>query len=286
MISFMMGWAHGDAPQIIKISWFCIYLNIALTLAGCLLSIVQLLKNPHSKRWAIYLLVCIGALLSGIINGEVVYRLLERTTYRLDLYAFAFDRMFGEPSFVLGRLLANWPLLNMAQALDYRLIYPSMLLLLSWYFITQSYQEAIGVAKAFVLSQVLVLVYLIVPVSGPKYAFPTFPVSVPSVSPHPIYLRAVPNGVPCGHFLIALLVLYFARRCWLGRVLGTINLVLTGIATLGSGEHYAFDLLAAIPFAMFLLYVSDDAFTIRCHTLLRTRIRYGKQTRFAEEEVR
>jgi len=265
---------------------FCFSVSVILTVGGALFSFVNLLEDPHSKRWTIYLLVCIGALLSGIVNAEIVFGLLMRMTDRLDLYAFAFDRMLGQPSFMMGRLLAATPWLNTAQAIGYKLIYSSILLLLSWYFITQSYDEAVGAAKAIFLSQLVLLVYLVVPVSGPRFAFPTFPASIPRVSPHVIHLvGAVPNGVPSGHFTIALLVLYFARRWWLGRVLGSINLILMTVATLGSGEHYAFDLLAALPFTVFLLYVSDDAFTFRCNALLN-RARAERPIQMAEEEVR
>jgi hypothetical protein len=217
-----------------------------------------------------YLLVCIGLFGSSIMNAEIVFHLLMKLKLdRLDLFAFAFDKVLGEPSFVIGRLMLEFHWLNVSATVCYMLIYPAMLITLSWYFLTQSYDKSIAVSKAIFLSQLVVLVYIVLPVSGPRYAFPNFPASFdPTTTAHLISLDAVPNGVPSGHITIALLVAYFGRRWWLGKVLGALNLVLTMVATLGMGEHYAFDLLAAVPFTAFLLYVSDEVFATKCNALL------------------
>lgn len=256
--------------QVLKISnlvSFC--LSVGLTLLGVAFCFIRLQKDPLNKRWSMYLLVCIGALLSGTVNSEIVFGLLMKLKLdRLDMYAFMFDKMLGEPSFVVGRLMLEFQWLDVSARVAYMYIYPTMIVTLSWYFLTQSYEDAIAVAKSIFLSQLVVLVYIVLPVSGPRYAFPNFPASFDAITAHAVSLDAVPNGVPSGHLTIAMLVAYFGRRWWAGKVLGALNLLLTTVATLGMGEHYAFDLFAAVPFTMFLLYVSDDAFTIKCNALL------------------
>ena len=42
----------------------------------------------------------------------------------------------------------------------------------------------------------------------------------------------------------------------LGKVIGIVFLVLTVVATLGSGEHYAFDLICAVPYTWGGLYIA------------------------------
>jgi membrane-associated phospholipid phosphatase len=60
----------------------------------------------------------------------------------------------------------------------------------------------------------------------------------------------MPNGIPSVHASTALLVLWFLRRWWWGRISGVVFLILTIFATLGSGEHYLFDLFCALRYAI------------------------------------
>jgi len=245
-----------------SIDLFCLYLCVSLTLVGAVLAFIKLQRDPKNMRWSWYLLVCAGTLFSGILNGGLVFGLRMKLPHqRLDLYAFAFDNILGQPSFALGRVLLRLPWLRAASMVGYKAIYATIMLIISWYFLTQEFEDAVAVAKSIFLSQLVVLVYIVIPVSGPRYVFPNFPASFAGDTwPHVVSIDAVPNGVPSGHLTIALLVAYFARRWPVGKALGALNLILTVSATLGEGEHYAFDLLAEIPFTAFLLYVSDNAF--------------------------
>jgi hypothetical protein len=86
------------------------------------------------------------------------------------------------------------------------------------------------------------------------FAFPHFPFIQPNhLDPHPIPLSACANCIPSVHMSTALLVVWFSRRWRSGLILSLIYLALIVVATLGSGEHYLFDLVVAIPYT-FLIF--------------------------------
>jgi len=70
-------------------------------------------------------------------------------------------------------------------------------------------------------------------------------------------ISAAPNGVPSVHTSTALLVLYFLRHWRFGMVAGSVFLGLTVLATLGSGQHYFFDLLCALPYSALILWLGS-----------------------------
>jgi hypothetical protein len=97
------------------------------------------------------------------------------------------------------------------------------------------------------------LLYFIVPACGPSYAFgKAFPYSLPPVDAARLtnsVFQSAPNAMPSLHFANAL-VLYWNSRPWRRLHLAMLAfLILTGIATLGTGEHYLTDLVVAVPFA-------------------------------------
>jgi membrane-associated phospholipid phosphatase len=93
------------------------------------------------------------------------------------------------------------------------------------------------------------LFYLWLRVCGPQYAFSQFPRSAGPVVAHLILLNAAPNGFPSVHTSTALLILLLAWRWRGGIALGSVYLGLIVMSTLASGQHYLFDLLAAVPYA-------------------------------------
>jgi membrane-associated phospholipid phosphatase len=70
-------------------------------------------------------------------------------------------------------------------------------------------------------------------------------------------ITAAPNGVPSVHASTALLVLWFSRSWTPFFISGWIFLALTALATLGSGQHYLFDLFCAVPYAALVIWISD-----------------------------
>ncbi len=175
---------------------------------------------------------------------------------KLDLYVYCLDGTLGfQPSFVIGRVVEQHFWLKMILAFTYGSCSLAMLSVLAAYLRCRSRSEVLVAMKAFALNLFAALpIYLLIPVCGPKFAFPGFPSSVlQQVSPHAMAIWAPPNGVPSVHFSTALLVAWLARHWFWGRILGPAYVVLTAVVTLGSGQHYLFDLIAAVPYA-FLIY--------------------------------
>jgi hypothetical protein len=111
--------------------------------------------------------------------------------------------------------------------------------------------------EAFALNSFLAVpIYVLLPVCGPVFVFAGFPWSPPPVDMHVIAVAAAPNGMPSVHMSTALLILIYAWRWPAGRPLGLIFLVLIILGTLGSGQHYLFDLLCAIPYTIVVYRIS------------------------------
>jgi membrane-associated phospholipid phosphatase len=72
--------------------------------------------------------------------------------------------------------------------------------------------------------------------------------------PHMIPVAAAPNGIPSVHFATALLVAWICRYWRPGQILAFLYLILIGISTLASGQHYLFDLIVAVPYAIAAVY--------------------------------
>jgi hypothetical protein len=171
---------------------------------------------------------------------------------KYDLFIYWLDGRVGfEPSFAIGRLAVHHLWLAELLSVTYGSCTLGMLAVFIAYLWLRPEPEAVVLIRVFVLNLfVAVPIYLLIPVCGPRFAFPGFPAAVPETAPHLMAISAPPNGIPSVHFSTALLVAWFARRWPVGRVAGVVYVILTAAATLGSGQHYLFDLLVAIPYAM------------------------------------
>jgi hypothetical protein len=91
--------------------------------------------------------------------------------------------------------------------------------------------------------------FLLLPASGPVYAFAGYPAIVPSPSLNLIPVGAFPNSIPSLHVSGAILLFLYSRgraRAFFGACC-----IGTAVATLALGEHYLIDLVVAVPFACF-----------------------------------
>ncbi|HWN17614.1 MAG TPA: phosphatase PAP2 family protein [Gemmatimonadales bacterium] len=203
-----------------------------------------------------------AALFPALVFGSLVVRreLLGRTGDTYDLFAFALDQRYGvQLSFVLGRLFATWPSVGSFFGESYHVL-PLLLGLL--YGITRrdvGSEQAFRVALLLFVAGILgVAFYSMIPVCGPRFAFPDFPAETAPLYAGDLRLLALPtnierNGVPSLHFAWALLVWWnLRRRSKAYRVLTGGFLAATVVATLGTGEHYLVDLVVAVPFALIL----------------------------------
>lgn len=215
---------------------------------------------PGDARRSEYMLVLgvFGSIADPVVQA-VANSLSRVRPLKMDLYAYGMDRYLGEPAFVLGRMVAPhmWAkvLLNVA----YGLLPMAVVLVLAWHILRRS-EHTGRMVWAFVLNLVLAPVfYLLMPVSGPRFAFPGFPagpVEPGGVLPHMLQIHAAPNGMPSVHMSTALLVVWFSRKSRVALGIASVYLLLIGAATLASGQHYGVDLLAAVPYAAGVLWLA------------------------------
>lgn len=104
------------------------------------------------------------------------------------------------------------------------------------------------------------LLYSIIPVAGPIYAFSSqyFPLNMPRVSEiqgGKVFIPpAARNGMPSMHLTGALLIWLLSaglnRKIYF--YVATFFMLITAFATIALGEHYLLDLIVALPFAAFI----------------------------------
>jgi hypothetical protein len=172
-----------------------------------------------------------------------------------DYHAYRFDLALRLP---LIRLAASAVGASRPLMLASVVVYNALPLVLILACLHQRARKAGGASLLWAFGAVAAggyLLYLLLPVTGPRYVFGAgelrhLPLSVPLVLTAP--LQAAPrNGVPSLHLTSALLVFWSFRgagRCL--RLAAAAFLALTALATVAFGEHYFVDLLVAIPFAV------------------------------------
>jgi hypothetical protein len=206
-------------------------------------------KPNDTRRSEYMLLIAILALILDPVAQAVADSLTHLRPMKMDLYVCAMDRYLGQPAFVLGRLIAPHRWAKVLLSVAYGLLPMAVTLVLAWHILRRS-KDVGRMLWAFVMSLVLAPVsYLLLPVCGPRFAFPGFPSGPGEFVPHMIRIDAAPNGVPSVHVSTALLIAWFSRRSRVGLLIADAYLFLMIFATLASGQHYAWDLLAAIPYA-------------------------------------
>lgn len=176
---------------------------------------------------------------------------------KYDAYVYTLDHIFGNPSFALGRIVYSHRGLFDLLCVTYELLPVAILGTFAAYVFLRSHAESLRVFWTFLLNLFLAVpIYLAFPVCGPLYAFPGFPFHAPEhLTPHLLALSAPPNGIPSVHTSTALLVLWFLWPWRSGKIIGIFFLALTILATLGSGQHYLFDLLCAVPYTAIVLWL-------------------------------
>jgi hypothetical protein len=178
-----------------------------------------------------------------------------------DAWLYAFDGSLGfQPSFAVGRIMVDSTLLTRSALLTYLSLpfamatvcafqIPAESKRISWYMLTVLLLAGFGGWLA----------YNVVPGTGPIYAFGQgFPWNPPHKDLSTFALQTMPisTGIP-RNAMPSLHVGWVVLLCWnsrgFSRLLRTalfLYLVLTMIATLGSGQHYLVDLVVSLPFAL------------------------------------
>jgi hypothetical protein len=116
-----------------------------------------------------------------------------------------------------------------------------------------------------------ILFYNVLPALGPVHvfgkAFPWHPLSTAQavhLLVEPIALSGAPNAIPSLHMAWVLLVWWYSRGLsWWDRAIAFAFLFFTALATLGTGEHYFVDLVAAFPFALLMESLCEFSLPVR-----------------------
>lgn len=249
---------------------------IATILAGTFVAGIS--TSAHIQAFSIeYVVASLGA--ASLVIGAVVRNKLTLSSYAamlclptfslmsfgafvflpstripsLDLYLYTLDHSLGDPSFAVGRIFLSHHWLAETTGL----VYGALPLACAVVFATIPAQERSRFGTTVILTGIVgFLLYRICPAAGPRYAFGNaFPLHAPKLSKGDIHAIIIPsvrlNAMPSLHVAWAILVVSFGWSTnWAQRIFLLIFLGLTILATLGTGEHYGADLLAAVPFAL------------------------------------
>lgn len=172
-----------------------------------------------------------------------------------DQYLYQLDAWLGQPGFAAGRLLTEWPVLH---AICYWAYVAVPVVLPVAYLTTPSPGRYVA---ALMLSVGLGFAcYWLIPAAGPRFTFPSYPWHEPTIDAQAMFLPgAFPNCMPSLHLTWALLTARYSR--W--RPMMWTFVALTVASTLGLGEHYAVDLIAAVPFTALLVWLVERQWAFR-----------------------
>lgn len=210
-------------------------------------------KRANTRLSEFFLWIAMVNAVCVLLVAFVLMGISHLRSVRFDLYANQIDGLMGYPSNLLAQFILDHPAVRLFAYLDYEL-YGVLILAALWpNAIVNGVDSAKEILYRFLaLGICAVPIYLLCPVAGPIYAFPNFP-AIYAGPTHVTYGTSFPNCIPSVHFAMALLVLWYLRQWRWGIALGSLHVALTSIATLGFGEHYFVDLLAAIPFTVIIM---------------------------------
>lgn len=205
------------------------------------------------------LLVVSAICVLGVGCVGIALGIAARHTAKCDLWLYTADAALGSPAFAIARLLrpaALYPLL----AAVYEAMPMAMLFVYAAHLLWGGEPERALAAFALNFGAGYG-VYLLFPACGPEYAFAHFPAAPPGIPAlHTLHLLAPPNCMPSLHVSTALLVCWFSRPWRFAHSAAGLNLFLTLLATLATGEHYLVDLIVAAPFAVFVYAASRRSY--------------------------
>jgi hypothetical protein len=179
-----------------------------------------------------------------------------------DAWLYAFDGSLGfQPSFWMGRIMYQSLTLTRATLLTYLSLPFAMAVVCAWHVPPGAKRVSWHMLSVLMLAGAAGwLLYNVVPATGPLYAFsrdfpwhslPYKDLSTFTLQKMPLPLGIPRNGMPSLHMGWVVLLCWNSRG--LPRALRAtliLYLILTVIATLGSGQHYLVDLVVSLPFAL------------------------------------
>lgn len=222
---------------------------------GCWLVAVGVLALRGRDLRLVNLLVVSFTCVLGLACVGIALQAAARHTAKYDLWLYTADMALGAPSFLLARLMRPGAFYTVLVWL-YDAMPMTMLLAYAAHLLWAGKPERVLAAFALNFGTGY-CIYLLFPACGPGYAFARFPAFAPAAPAlHPLHLLAPPNCMPSLHMSTALLVCWFLRPWRIPHAAAMLNVVLTVLATLASGEHYLVDLIVAAPFTVFVYCAS------------------------------
>lgn len=219
-----------------------------------LMALVARVRGDPAQRPLALTLVAAFALV--LVYDTFVVSLLGFTaalhprTY--DAIAFNLDATLGFSPAILTSLVVNgWPPLLAVVTAVYDYL-PYAFAVLYGLQLARPERAPVSLLLAYTVSgAIAILLYHAAPIAGPRYAFGDYFYAWPPGAPANDLLAVPPaprNGMPSMHFGWALLM--WMHASFIGRGMRALFAVLAGLmflATLGLGQHYLVDLVAAPP---------------------------------------
>ena len=189
-----------------------------------------------------------------------------------DLFLYSFDSSLRvQVSFLMGQLFWDFPWLRFACLVIY-IALPLPLALVYAAHLRRKKENALAVMLAFLVTgPVGVMFYNMLPACGPAHvfgaAFPWHPLSTADamhMNVVPVLLKGARNAIPSLHMTWVLLVWWNSRGLprWV-RSIALLFLILTAMATVGTGEHYFIDLVVAFPFSLMVQALCSYSLPLR-----------------------
>lgn len=235
-----------------------VYPGIVITFVAVFALAIRWQFSLDRKRTETLLALVLLAEPAGMACEFIAHKISALEPLKFDPFVFYADKLIGLPGFHLAQIVYAHEWLKILVSVSYGLGPMAALGTLAMY-LWFAEAEFPRVLRAILLNLFLApLIYLAFPVCGPAFAVASFPRIPASVPLHAMLINAAPNGVPSVHTSSALLVMWFLWRWKWGRVAGVNFLLLTILATLGSGQHYVFDLLCAVPYAGTWVWITGE----------------------------
>lgn len=250
-----------------QIPFWLLHVASSLALLGfgalLLLGFRALWSEREGRNDALARLVPALILILFILSSANVLRLSSGLSPQTDdAWLYAFDGSLGfQPSFFLGKIMYHSLALTRITLLTYLSLPFAMAVVCAWQIAPAARKISWHMLTVLLLAGVAGwLLYNVVPATGPLYAFGRdFPwKSVPylDLPAFPLEKMSIPlgiprNGMPSLHMAWVILLWWNSRG--FPRALRAIlffYLLLTVVATLGSGQHYLVDLVVSLPFAL------------------------------------
>src|SRR5215467_13731103 len=234
-----------------------------LGLGSFIILALRLTWEPQANRklLALSLIPSLLFLSSDWVASDLL-ALTERLHPRVyDLYLYTFDASLRvQFPFVIGQWFQKLPWLRSISFFFY-IGLPVVIAIVYTGLLPRNTRRSLSAMTAFLITgPVGIVFYNLLPAMGPIYLFQdVFPwqhfslAQVHRLLVEPIPLAGPRNAIPSLHMAWVLLAWWFARGLspW-RRVLAALFVLFTILSTMGLGEHYFVDLVAALPFSLFI----------------------------------